>query len=141
MIAELRVVQARAAFPQGGRDRRAERAGGDPREIEQSRSGGDPVRRQPGKGKRDQRNEKHSHRRALHERGNEERGKIGVGVEVRAHHQHHGEDGERNGGKHARIDLVNGLADEWRKQDRQDSDRRQHHAGLRCGVAHVLLQP
>ena len=114
-------MQAGAAVPQRGRDRRAERARGDAREVEQSRRGGNPVRRQSRQRERDQRNEEHRHRRALDHRRHHQRVEVGVGVEVRAHEQHQREDGERRGGEDARIDLVDVRAHQRREQDREQS--------------------
>ncbi len=58
-----------------------------------------------------------------------------------AHEQHDGEDPERQGHENARIDPIHHPPDDRREEDRQQSDRREHQACQRRGVAHVLLQP
>ena len=73
--------------------------------------------------------------------GTIKRPEVGGRIEVRAHDEHQREDQERAGGEQPRIDLVHGPADGRREQDREHAHGRQHHAGLRRGVAHVLLQP
>ena len=115
------MVQARAAIPQRGRDRRAERAGGDPREVEQSRRGRNPVRAPGRTGSSVISGMKNTAIAAPWMIvGISSVREIGVGVEVRAHAQHHARRRRtRAVAKTRGSTLVNVLADQRRKQDRR----------------------
>ena len=134
-------MNIRPMVPGRRKNRCANAAAHDPHEVRQSRCRRNPVSRQSRQRDRHERDEEPSHADALDHRGQHQREGIDAGGIARAHPEHEREDEERDGCDLARIDARQELADDRREQDREQSDWREHEAGVGRGVADIGLQP